>query len=130
MLCACSLSATAQNILVAGVERPAQCDTLTGQLITKLKGIGYPQNWTIVVACTRSAWDQLRSRANALHTITAFTNLEQRLTVINGEILRRPFPLPGTSHKNARDILRHEHGHILCACGDELRADKIEGLVK
>jgi len=127
LLWACSPWASAQHIIAFGVHRAADCEPVTRPLIDKLHGIGYPREWTIVVACTASIANRLQRKGDARRTVTAFTNLRQRLTAINRELFLKAAPLQGTSQPTARAVLRHEHGHIVCACADEHMADKIEG---
>ena len=119
-----TLSTHAQRILVAGTHRVASCDFATRPLIRDLAGLTFPGDWTIVVACNKVAWQNLRQKADALQTATAFTNLDHRITVINGEIYRETLPLSGTEHETPRLVLKHEAGHILCRCQDESTADR------
>jgi hypothetical protein len=113
----------AQQILVLGVKQAASCRFATRPLIADLEATPYPNDWTIVVACTRLAWEQLQRRADAMQTHTAFTNLRNRITAINGEIYRDALPLQNTVHHFPRLVLQHELGHVLCQCNRESEAD-------
>jgi hypothetical protein len=118
------ISSHAQKILVAGAKRVASCDFATRPLLRDLRGLDYPRDWTIVVACNQVVWDELRQKADALQTETAFTNLEHRLTVVNGEIFRETLPLSRSAHGTPLLVLKHEAGHIRCKCADENAADQ------
>ena len=113
----------AQKIVVVGAT-PDQCTFATKPLIQDLKGITFPKDWTIAVTCTSATWERLRRKRDDLNTVTAFTNLRGRLTVLNGAIYLQSIPLQGTVHWTPRSVLKHEYGHILCNCDDEARADK------
>lgn len=114
----------AQKILVAGVKRVADCEFATRPLIRDLQLVHYPPNWTIVVACNRVVWDKLRRKAEAQGTDTGFTNTQHRITVLNGLMYLETRPLRGTAHDGPLLVLKHEYGHILCGCDDELMADR------
>ena len=130
LLACAALSGTllSQSIVVVGVRPPDICAFATKPLIQDMKGIGFPKDWTIVVACTPIVWETLQRKADALNTLTAFTNMEGRITVLNGAIYRQSLPLEGTLHRTPRSVLEHEYGHILCNCDDEAKADKAAGL--
>ncbi len=117
-----------QTILVAGVLRPEKCAFATKPMIQDLKGIGFPHDWTFVVACSSTAWEKLQRKGNVFGTNTAFTNLKGRMTILNGKIYQQSLPLCGTSHRTPKSVLRHEYGHIVCKCNDEARADEAAGL--
>lgn len=114
----------AQKILVAGVKRVTDCEFATRPLIRDLKAVHYPANWTIVVACNPMVWDKLRRQGQAQGTHTGFTNVPHRITVLNGLMYRETLPLSGTAHDSPQRVLKHEYGHILCGCEDELLADR------
>jgi hypothetical protein len=118
----------AQKIVVLGVPTVDKCAFATKPLIQDLKGISFPKDWTIAVACTQAIWDRLQRKRDDFNTVTAFTNLKGRLTVLNGAIYLQPVPLPGTNHWTPRSVLTHELGHILCNCDDEAKADKAANL--
>ena len=120
---ALSGSLLAQKIVVVGAT-PDQCAFATKPLIRDLKGIGFPKDWTIAVACTPNAWESLRRKGDFLNTVTAFTYMGSRTTVLNGAIYQQSLPLQGTIHRTPRSVLEHEYGHILCDCDDEAKADK------
>lgn len=130
LLLSTALSATlqAQRIVVLGVPAADMCAFATNPLIEDLKGIGFPKDWTIAVACTPAIWERLQRKRDDFNTVTAFTNLKGRLTVLNGTIYLEPVPLQGTRHWTPRIVLRHELGHILCNCDDEAKADKAASL--
>jgi hypothetical protein len=123
-----SLLASAQRVLVAGVKHPADCEFATAPLIKDLRGIGFPRDWTIVVACNPIMWQKLQRKGNAFGTHTAYTNLAGRVTVVNAEIYRESLPLRGSTHSTPKLVLEHEHGHVVCQCNDEAEADRAAGL--
>lgn len=114
----------AQKIVVLGVPTAEMCTVATKPLLEDLKGIDFPKDWTIAVACTPAIWERLQRKRDDFNTVTAFTNLKGRLTVLNGTIYLEAGPLRGTSHWTPRSVLQHELGHILCNCSDEAKADK------
>jgi hypothetical protein len=118
----------AQRIVVLGVSTADMCTFATKPLIQDLKDISFPKDWTIAVACTPAIWERLQRKRDDFNTVTAFTNLKGRLTVLNGIIYLQPLPLRGTNHWTPKIVLKHEHGHILCNCDDEAKADKAAGL--
>jgi len=118
----------AQRVLVAGVKHPADCEFATVKLIKDLHAIGFPQDWTIVVACNPISWEELQRKGDAFSTHTAYTNLVGRITVVNAEIYRVPLPLRGSTHSTPKLVLQHEHGHVVCHCRDEAQADRAAGL--
>jgi hypothetical protein len=70
-----------------------------------------PDDWTFVVVCTPTAWDNLLRRADGLgKTNTAFTNLKGHYTYFNGSNF-------------ALRVATHELGHILGKTEDEERAE-------
>ena len=122
------LSSPAQQVLVLGVKTPDGCRFATTPLIADLATVPYPKDWTIVVACTSTAWDQLQRKADARQTHTGFTNLQKHITVINGDMYRAALPLRHTVHRFPRLVLQHEQGHILCQCSRETEADRAAGI--
>lgn len=118
----------AQKIVVLGVPAADKCTFATKPLIEDLKSIGFPKDWTIAVACTPDIWERLQRKRDDFNTVTAFTNLKGRLTVLNGAIYLEPVLLRGTRHWTPRSVLAHELGHILCNCDDEAKADKAASL--
>lgn len=127
LLSLASISTNAQKILVAGVKHLSSCEFATRPLLADLKGTPFPADWTIVVACNQVVWEEIKQKADALRTETAFTNLQKRITVINGGIYRATLPLLGV-HKSPQLVLRHEAGHIICVCNDEEAADRAAGI--
>jgi hypothetical protein len=125
---AVTVCAHAQRILVAGVKQPADCQFATAPLIKDLRGIGFPRDWTIVVACNPIEWQKLQRKGDAFGTNTAYTNLDGRITVVNAEIYRESLLLHGTTHSTPKLVLEHEHGHVVCQCNDEGQADRAAGL--
>jgi len=115
--------ANAQKVFVAGTKTVAECEYAVRPLVSDVDAIGFPSDWTFVVACTPDMWDYFRDRADARATQTAFTNLAGRITVVNGAIYLQPLPLRGTLHRTPRSVLQHERGHLFCNCGDEWKAD-------
>jgi len=115
--------ARAQKIFVAGVKQAADCSFATKPLIRDLQTVRYPRDWTIVVACNKAVWQQLQRKADAQGTDTGFTNVEHRITVLNGLMYLASLPLRG-AHNTPQLVLKHEYGHILCKCGDEMMADR------
>ena len=122
------VSAPAQYILVAGVKQVAACQDAIRPLEIDLRTVPFPKDWTIVIACNQIVWDNLRRKGDALQTNTAFTNLQGHITVINAAIYREMLPLSGTMYRTQKLVLQHEHGHIVCACSDESKADRAGGL--
>jgi hypothetical protein len=121
-------SLNAQHVFIAGVDRPSKCQFATRPLLADLQTTKFPRNWTIIVACNQLVWEQLQWRGEAEATHTAFTNLQGRITILNGEIYRKPLPLAGTAHRTPRLVLQHERGHIVCGCEDEWKADRAAGI--
>jgi len=110
----------------AGVTRVADCEFATKPLLADLQAVRYPHKWTIVVACNGIVWQRLQRRADAQGTNTAFTNLQHGITVLNGLMYLEMVPLRGSVHARPRLVLKHEYGHILCKCQDEIVADRAE----
>ena len=121
-------STNAQTIFAAGSRSLSDCGYAVRPLLADLNAIRFPSDWTIVVACTPAVWNYLQIKADARRTRTAFTNLDSRITVVNGAIYLEQPPLHGTAHRTPRTVLQHERGHILCRCGDEGKADSFSGL--
>lgn len=117
-----------QKIFVVGVSRPDTCAFATRPLIQDLNGVGFPKDWTIVVACNPTAWEELQRKADAFGTSTAFTNVRGNITILNGTIYLQSLPLSGTTHRTPRMVLKHEYGHLVCQCRDEGKADSAGGL--
>ena len=114
----------AQKLFVAGVKRAADCEFATKPLIADLQAVRYPHDWIIVVACNDIVWQRLQRKADAQGTDTAFTYLEHGITVLNGLMYLEMPPLRGSVHASPRLVLKHEYGHILCKCRDEIMADR------
>ena len=130
LLFALSIASCAQSVYVAGVKQVSDCEFATRPLIADLQELRYPKEWKILVACNRLVWERLKQNADALETNTAFTNLSRHVTVLNGEIYREMLPLHGTDHRTPQLVLKHELGHIICACASEDRADRVAGRVQ
>lgn len=122
------VAAPAQKIVVAGVKEAADCAFAAHPLQADLRTAHFPADWTFVLACTPIVWEKLQRMADAFETNTGFTNLQGRITVLNGRIYLEMPPLSGTTHPTAKLILQHEHGHILCGCNDEWKADRAAGI--
>jgi hypothetical protein len=127
ILLSLAASAQAQKVVVAGVSTAGQCQYALAPLLSDLNVIGFPGDWTIVVACTPGVWNYIQAKADARATRTAFTNLNGHITVVNAAIYLEPLPLRGTTHRTPRLVLLHERGHIVCGCADEIKADEAAG---
>jgi len=127
LLFAAPLASHAQHIFVAGVKQVTGCEFATRPLLADLQQLHYPSGWTIVVACNRLVWEQLRRNADAMETNTAFTNVAGHFTVLNGEIYREMLPLRGTEQRTPGLVLKHELGHIVCSCDEEAVASRSSG---
>ncbi len=75
------------------------------------------------MACNDIVWQRLRRKADAQGTDTAFT-IQHGITILNGLTYLEMPPLRGSVHASPRLVLKHEYGHILCKCHDEIMADR------
>jgi hypothetical protein len=76
-----------------------------------LANLPIPDDWTFVVACSPTVWDNLLRRTDGLgKTNTAFTNLKARYTYFNGSTF-------------APRVAAHELGHILGQTTDHEKAE-------
>lgn len=57
-------SASAQKIQVASVNKASDCELATHPLLADLPAVGFPKDWTIVVACNQEVWRLLQLRGN------------------------------------------------------------------
>jgi len=127
MLCNVADAANVKVIAV-GAKTVAECPALA-PLTTDLKDVQFPDGWTIYVACTPRAWDDVgrqldtRGRTNA-----AMTSQSAHVTIINGAIYSSTFDWTGTHQRTGKEVLMHERGHIICQCNDEDKANKAGGL--
>jgi len=65
LFAAYSSTLQAQKIWAVGVSSPDECAFASTSLIRDLKGIGFPQDWTFVVACTATSWERLQRQGSA-----------------------------------------------------------------
>jgi hypothetical protein len=101
--------AKSRIVLVGGT--PENCKQQFGPIRATLSSLPIPDDWTFVVVCTSTVWDNLLRRTDGLgKTHTAFTNLEAHYTYFNG------------SNFAAR-VAAHELGHILGKTEDHERAE-------
>lgn len=76
-----------------------------------LNTLPVPGDWTFVVACSPTVWDNLIRRIDGLgKTNTAFTNLEAHYTYFNGSTF-------------SPRVAAHELGHILGQTTDHEKAE-------
>lgn len=76
-----------------------------------LEDLPIPEDWTFVVVCTSTMWDNLLRRVDGLgRTHTAFTNLDAHYTYFNGSNF-------------APRVAAHELGHILEKTEDHEQAE-------
>jgi len=87
-------------------------------LQAELKDLRFPDHWTIEITCTPIAWQQAQQRAGGVPTTTAFSQLNNRVTVLNGAIFR-------ALRSSYRRVIAHELGHVTCGCSDEYDAEKM-----
>ena len=116
------------KVVLVGVKKPQECPALA-PLVADLKNVQFPDGWTIYVACTDRVWDdagpQLDTRGK---TNAGITSRAAHFTIINGAVYSPTFDWTGTHQRTGKEVLMHEHGHILCRCNDEDKANKAAGL--
>lgn len=118
----------AVKVVLVGVKIPRECPALA-PLATDLKGVKFPDGWTIYVACTDGAWDDAGRRLDTLgKTNAGITSRAAHFTIINGAVYSPTFDWTGTHQRTGKEVLMHELGHILCRCNDEDKANKAAGL--
>jgi hypothetical protein len=106
------------HIVLDGARKPGDC-LLEGEAVRKeVQTLPFPPGWKIAIMCTPVRWATLIEQVNPPRTHTAFTSLNQRITVLNGAIFH-DFPL------RYRHTMAHELAHIQCECTDEGYAEKL-----
>ena len=101
--------AKSQILLLGGT--PESCKDEFLPIRETLVSLPIPDDWTFVIACSPTAWDDLLRRTDGLgKTHTAFTNLEAHHTYFNGSNF-------------APRVAAHELGHILGKTADHEMAE-------
>jgi hypothetical protein len=101
--------AKSRILLLGGT--PENCKEEFIPIRETLSSLPIPDDWTFVVTCSPTVWDNLLRRTDGLgKTHTAFTNLETHYTYFNG-----------TSF--APRVAAHELGHILGHTTDHEKAE-------
>jgi hypothetical protein len=109
-------TATAKSRIVVLGGTPENCKDEWAPIRTTLFNLPVPDDWTFVVVCTSTMWDNILQRTDGLgKTNTAFTNLKAHHTYFNGSNF-------------APRVAAHELGHILGNTEDHERAET-RGLV-
>ena len=104
-------TADAKSHIVLLGGTPENCKDEFVPIRATLADLPIPDNWTFVVACTSTVWDNLLRRTDGLgKTHTAFTNLKAHYTYFNGSNF-------------APRVAAHELGHILGNTEDHERAE-------
>lgn len=106
------------QIVLDGARKAGDCKQEGSLLFSELHLFRFPPGWRVAIVCTPVRWEQILQQRDLDYRTRAFTNLESRLTVLNGDIFRE-FP------SNYRHIIAHELGHVRCQCKEEDRADQI-----
>lgn len=78
----------------------------------------FPPGWTIDIMCSDIAWNQVLQMADQTHTLTAFSVLSKKHTIIRGDIFNHQWSA-------YRHTLSHELGHVLCNCASESQAESL-----
>jgi hypothetical protein len=101
--------AKSRVLLLGGT--PENCKDEFVRIQETLSTLPLPDDWTFVVACSPTVWDNLLRRTDGLgKTHTAFTNLESHYTYFNG-------------FNFAPRVAAHELGHILGQTTDHEKAE-------
>jgi hypothetical protein len=101
--------AKSRILLLGGT--PENCKDEFVRIQETLGTLPLPDDWTFVVACSPTVWDNLLRRTDGLgKTHTAFTNLEAHYTYFNG-------------FNFAPRVAAHELGHILGQTTDHEKAE-------
>jgi len=104
-------TATAKSRIVVVGGTPNNCKNELAPIRTTLSNLPIPDDWTFVVVCTSTVWDNILQRTDGLgKTHTAFTNLKAHHTYFNGSNF-------------APRVAAHELGHILGNTEDHERAE-------
>jgi hypothetical protein len=108
---------TDAKVVFLGAGKPSDACLEKLQILSlELRHFMFPADWTLAVACDPMTWGAARRRAGFPPTLTAFTGLKPRLTILNGAIfVEQPSFYEHT--------LAHELGHIRCNCSEESRAE-------
>ena len=103
--------AKSRILLLGGT--PENCKDKLVPIRKTLASLPIPDDWTFVVACSPTVWDDLLRRADGLgKTHTAFTNLEAHYTYFNGSNF-------------VPRVAAHELGHIFGQTIDHEMAEAI-----
>ncbi len=101
---------------------PARCNQYVSKLQSVIAGLppsAQKHRW--VVVCSLDPWNYALHKAGAWgRTNTAFTNVSGKTTFINGAVFEEP-------EHFYRQTIYHEAGHVICACGNEARANQEAG---
>lgn len=101
--------ARSRILLLGGT--PENCKDEFFPIQETLASLPIPDDWTFVVACSPTIWDNLLRRTDGLgKTRTAFTNLDTHHTYFNGSSF-------------APRVAAHELGHILGQTPDHEKAE-------
>jgi hypothetical protein len=116
-------SVSAANIIALGVNKPTDCPALA-PLLEDLKTVQFPSNWTVYVACSNVAWQNVMQREDVDGMTNAgITDRVHKLTIINGAMYSATFSFDRQVQRTPERILKHELGHIICGSRKEDVAD-------
>jgi hypothetical protein len=97
---------------------PARCNEYISKaqvIFREIKAVPSSHRW--VVVCSLDAWNYALHKAGAWgRTNTALTYENNDLTLINGAVFEE-------EQEFYRQVIYHEAGHVICACGNEKKAD-------
>lgn len=114
LLSLCPHAAATLRVLATNKTCPA-----VNLLMAEISQVPFPEDWTIVLACTRLDWEKLQRTGDAQAAQRAFSNLEGKITVVNGAIFYKD-----DVGRPVHRVLLHETGHIHCRCGNEDQAER------
>lgn len=114
LLAFCGHAAAALRVLATNKTCPA-----VNLLLAEISQVPFPDDWTIVLACNRLDWEKLQRTGDAQAAQRAFSNLQGKITVINGAIFYNE-----NAGRPVHRVLLHEAGHIHCRCGNEDQAER------